>query len=72
MLEKWSSLIIKHNGSEDLVWFATDENERKQISEFRHAVSAKVNEYISQNNFKKLGTDVAVPDDFFYQILRMK
>lgn len=67
LIEEWSIMLLKHNGAEDLVWFATDDNERKQISEFRHAVSAKVNEYISKNNFKKLGTDVAVPDENFIQ-----
>lgn len=67
LLEKWSKLLLKNNGAEELVWFATDDKERKQISDFRHAVSTKVNEYISKNNFKKLGTDVAVPDQYFIQ-----
>lgn len=65
LLEKWSLFLIEHNGNEESVWFATDEKEREKISEFRHAVSAKVNEYISRNDFKKLGTDVAVPDKLF-------
>lgn len=65
LLEKWTSLLIAHNGYEELVWFATDEKERFKISEFRHTVAAKVNEYITRNNFRKLGTDVAVPDNVF-------
>ncbi len=65
LLEKWTSLLIRHNGSEELVWFATDDKERLKISEFRHTVAAKVNEYITKNNFRKLGTDVAVPDNLF-------
>ncbi|MBS4033260.1 MAG: FAD-binding oxidoreductase [Ignavibacterium sp.] len=65
LLEKWTSILLAHNGNEDAVWFATDDKEREKISEFRHAVSANVNEYISRNNFKKLGTDIAVPDEIF-------
>lgn len=65
LLEKWTSVLLAHSGNEDSVWFATDEKERDKISEFRHAVSANVNEYISRNNFKKLGTDIAVPDEIF-------
>ncbi|HSL88103.1 MAG TPA: FAD-binding oxidoreductase [Ignavibacteriaceae bacterium] len=65
LLEKWTSILLAHNGNEASVWFATDDKERDKISEFRHAVSANVNEYISRNNFKKLGTDIAVPDDMF-------
>jgi D-lactate dehydrogenase (cytochrome) len=63
LIEQWLELITKHNGSDELVWIATNEKERKEIEEFRHAISWKVNEYISKNNFRKLGTDVAVPDN---------
>lgn len=70
LLEKWSLFLIEHNGNEESVWFATDEKEREKISEFRHAVSAKVNEYISRNDFKKLGTDVAVPDKLFIKFYK--
>lgn len=62
LIEQWLELITKHNSSDELVWFATNEKERKEIEEFRHAISWKVNEYISKNNLRKLGTDVAVPD----------
>lgn len=65
LLEKWITILLAHNGREDSVWFAIDEKEREKMSEFRHAVSSKVNEYISRNNFRKLGTDVAVPDNKF-------
>jgi D-lactate dehydrogenase (cytochrome) len=65
LLEKWTSFLNVHGGNEESVWFATDEKERGKIYEFRHAVASKVNEYISRNNFRKLGTDVAVPDNVF-------
>ncbi|GIV46157.1 MAG: hypothetical protein KatS3mg036_0975 [Ignavibacterium sp.] len=72
LIEKWFSLISEYNVDEEKIWFATSESERKQIEEFRHAISWKVNEYISRNNFRKLGTDVAVPDNemkHFYHFL---
>ncbi len=65
IFEKWIELINKHNGSEENAWFAFNENDKKKMEEFRHAISEKVNDYISKNNFRKLGTDVAVPDDKF-------
>lgn len=65
LLEQWLEIILNCNGNEDSVWFASSENERTRIHEFRHAISSKVNEYISRNNFRKLGTDVAVPDQQF-------
>jgi len=63
LIEKWFELITKYNCSDELVWFAAAEKERKEIEEFRHAISWKVNEYISKKNVRKLGTDVAVPDN---------
>lgn len=65
LLEQWLEVILEFNGNEEAVWFAANENERAKIHEFRHAISSKVNEYISHNNLRKLGTDVAVPDDKF-------
>lgn len=62
LIEQWIKLIFKHNSSDEFVWFATNENERKEIEEFRQAISWKVNEHISKKNLRKLGTDVAVPD----------
>ena len=61
----WIDLIKEFHGDEESAWFAVTESDKKRVQEFRHAVSVKVNEYISRNNFKKLGTDVAVPDDKF-------
>ncbi len=63
LLEQWLQLIFKHNCSDENVWFATNDKERKDIENFRHAISWKVNDYISKNNLRKLGTDVAVPDN---------
>jgi D-lactate dehydrogenase (cytochrome) len=70
LLEKWINLFLKYNGKEEDAWFAVTENDKEQIINFRHTISVNVNEYITQNNFRKLGTDAAVPDnkfiDFYY------
>jgi D-lactate dehydrogenase (cytochrome) len=70
MIEKWSELIMNHNGDIENSWFAFSDADKEKIQGFRHAISAKINEYISSKGLKKLGTDVAVPDnvfnDFYY------
>jgi len=72
LLEKWINLFLKYEGNEDEAWFAITEKDKEQILNFRHAISVNVNEYITKNNFRKLGTDAAVPDDkfidFYYAI----
>ena len=54
-----------HNVNEETAWFAFSDADKEKIKDFRHAISWKVNEYVARNNFRKLGTDVAVPDNVF-------
>ncbi len=61
----WLELITKHKADVEKAWIGVDEKDKALLHEFRHAVSTKVNEYISKNNLRKLGTDVAVPDETF-------
>ena len=63
LLELWINLFKDNNGKEEDAWFAMTEKDKENIIGFRHRISTSVNEYISRNNFRKLGTDVAVPDD---------
>ncbi|UCH66511.1 MAG: FAD-binding oxidoreductase [Ignavibacterium sp.] len=72
LLEKWTNLFAEYHGKEEDAWFAMTEKDKEQIVNFRHTISTSVNEYITINNFRKLGTDVAVPDksfiDFYYKM----
>lgn len=63
LMEKWVELISEFNGDLDNSWFAFNEKEREKLKTFRHAVSWKVNEYIAQKGFHKVGTDIAVTDE---------
>ena len=65
ILEVWNTLMQKHDVNEEFSWFASTEIDKEKIKDFRHAISWKVNEYVARNNFRKLGTDVAVPDKSF-------
>jgi len=68
----WISIIEKHHGDLNHSWIAMNENDKLKFVEFRHRISTKVNEFISSRNFRKLGTDFAVPDKelkkFYYQL----
>lgn len=70
MFGDWMELIEKCGGSEESAWFAADENSRAKFKEFRHAVSWKVSEYVNRNNLLKLGTDTAVPDEYFEEFYK--
>jgi D-lactate dehydrogenase (cytochrome) len=70
--ELWMNLIEKHDGDINNSWIAMNDNDKSQFEKFRHGISAKVNEFISSRNFRKLGTDFAVPDkelkNFYFQL----
>lgn len=65
ILEAWNFLMQTNNVNEETAWFAFSNADKEKIKDFRHAISWKVNDYIARNNFRKLGTDVAVPDKVF-------
>jgi len=65
ILEAWNTLMQKYSVNEEYSWFAFNEVDKEKIKDFRHAISWKVNDYVTRNNFRKLGTDVAVPDKSF-------
>lgn len=61
----WLELVEKQNGDIDNSWVATTEVERNKFKDFRHSVSLKVNDFISQKGLRKVGTDTAVPRENF-------
>jgi D-lactate dehydrogenase (cytochrome) len=65
LFNEWADLITKHKGNTETAWFAFSAKDKKKLEEFRHSVSVKANEFIAKNNVRKLGTDVAVPDQHF-------
>ena len=68
ILELWMDLITEFKGNEESAWFSLTENDKKNIKEFRHAISWKINEFMAGKGFRKLGTDVAVPYNKFEEM----
>jgi D-lactate dehydrogenase (cytochrome) len=70
LFEAWNSLLEKHNADLDRSWFTTNEPDREKMREFRHALPVSVNEFIAKHKQRKVGTDMAVPDEKFPGFLR--
>jgi D-lactate dehydrogenase (cytochrome) len=62
---EWLALLERHNALLDGSWFATNERERKELSEFRHQLPVLINEWLARHNQRKVSTDMAVPDSEF-------
>lgn len=70
VFEAWNDLLEKHYSSIEKSWFATDDLDRERMREFRHDLPVAVNEFITRHKQRKVGTDMAVPDDKFPGFLR--
>ncbi len=70
LLEKWNALLEKHSADTETSWFTTNDLDRERMREFRHALPVAVNERVVKNKQKKIGTDMAVPDECFASFLR--
>jgi len=70
LFEKWNTLLEKHNAIIEQSWFAINEQDLEKMREFRHALPVSVNERIVKYKQKKVGTDMAVPDDKFESFLK--
>jgi len=70
LLESWNELIEKYHADVDRSWFTTTELDREKMRAFRHALPVSVNERVVRNKQKKIGTDMAVPDERFPGFLK--
>lgn len=70
LLEQWNELLEKHGADTDKAWFTTTEQDKAKMRDFRHALPVAVNERIVRYKQKKIGTDMAVPDENFASFLR--
>jgi len=70
LLESWNELLEKNSADSEQSWFTTTEQDREKMRAFRHALPVSVNERIVRYKQKKVGTDMAVPDECFASFLR--
>ena len=70
VFEAWNELLEKLNAAVDESWFATNDQDREKMREFRHALPVAVNEFIARHQQRKIGTDMAVPDEKFPGFLK--
>ena len=65
LTEAWLNLIKKHNVDTETSWLAVDKTKQEKFKDFRHTISARVNEVIARRELRKVGTDVSVPVESF-------
>jgi len=68
-IDSWAKLLEKHKALMEESYFADSDKERAKLKELRHALPDSVNEIVKKNKMPKVGTDIAVPDDKFKEML---
>ncbi|GJL78261.1 MAG: FAD-linked oxidase [Nitrospinaceae bacterium] len=69
VLEAWFEFLEKHNVALDDSWFAQNEKDRQKFHDFRHDIPVLINEENSRLGRVKIGTDMAVADAHFMEMM---
>jgi D-lactate dehydrogenase (cytochrome) len=64
-LTHWFNFCTDLNILENMIWFAQTKKDREHIRTFRHALPEAVNTIVRKRKFRKVGTDMAVPESEF-------
>lgn len=75
LLSLWLEHISKYSTLVEQTWVATTDAEHRRFASFRHLIPTRVFELVSQTNYHKIGSDVAVNDGIFknfYLLLEKK
>jgi len=70
IIDSWTKLLEEHNAMAEDSYFADSEKERERLKEMRHALPDSVNEIVKKNKMPKVGTDIAVPDRGFREMMK--
>ncbi|MZH14226.1 MAG: FAD-binding oxidoreductase [Nitrospinae bacterium] len=68
-LENWFNFLEDKNILLDESWFSQNEKDNKTFHEFRHEIPILINEKNSRAGREKIGTDMAVSDNFFIEMM---
>lgn len=68
--DSWLNTISAHNASPDDTWVAMTEEMCEKFNQFRHSIPESINEIVKKNGFRKLSTDIAVPEYNFTSMMK--
>ncbi len=63
LLEMWLKLMSDCHALSDQSWFGMDRKKQEEFRDFRHEVPVVINEIMARRGLRKVGTDMAVPDN---------
>lgn len=68
-LDRWAALLEKNGVNIDSVWSATEPLKELEFKKIRHELPVLVNEIVRSRGIAKIGTDIAVPENRFPEMM---
>jgi len=65
IIANWHKLIKSSGADIDNVWISLNDELNRRYSEIRHSLPTTINEIVTRNGYRKIGTDTAVPAEHF-------
>jgi len=69
LLDQWSALFEEYPGAAEDVWFGETPEDELRLRAFRHEIPLRVKAYLKETGQTKVGTDYAVPEKHFHEML---
>ncbi len=69
VLESWFELMEIYRAIIDQSWVGTTREKHEEMIAFRHEVPVVINEIMSRRGFRKIATDMAVPDEALEEMM---
>ncbi len=69
LLAKWQELLERHHVLAENTWAEVGAGDRYGFKDIRHDLPDTINEIVKRNQQPKVGTDIAVPEDRFDEMM---
>ncbi|MBI4972000.1 MAG: FAD-binding oxidoreductase [Candidatus Omnitrophica bacterium] len=70
LLDRWLKLMAKCEALVDQSWVGLDAKRQGEFRDFRHEIGVIINETMARRGMRKVGTDMAVPDEALLPMMK--
>lgn len=68
--DQWSALFEAYPGAAENFWYGETPEDELRLRAFRHEIPLRIKSFLKETGQTKVGTDYAVPEKHFYEMLQ--
>ncbi len=69
LLDQWNALFEEYPGAAEDFWFGETPEDELRLRAFRHEIPLRIKSFLKETGQTKVGTDYAVPEKYFHEML---